>query len=98
MALQRLSSELDRRGNWDDELTGEEAQRLAFARLLLHKPRWVCIDEALDSLEKADRRTILALFDHELAGSGVLSLGRHDLGEGFSRRVVHLIETPEPSP
>jgi putative ATP-binding cassette transporter len=98
VGLQRLSSELDRHGNWDDELTGEDAQRLAFARLLLHKPRWVCIDDALDSLDVADRKTILSLFDHELAGSGVLSLGRHDLGEGFSSRVVHMIETPAPTP
>ena len=98
VALQRLSAGLDRSANWDSELTGDEAQRLAFARLLLHKPRWVCIDDALDSLDEADRTTILALFDHELAGSGVLSLGRRDLGEGFSTRVVHMIETPEPAP
>ncbi len=97
VALQRLAPALDRRANWDAELTGEEAQRLAFARLLLHKPRWICIDNALDSLDEADRRTILALFDKELAGSGVISFGHRDLDEGFSARIVRLIKMPEKS-
>jgi putative ATP-binding cassette transporter len=95
VALDRLSSDLDRYANWDNELTADEAQRLAFARLLLHKPRWVCIDEALDSVEEADRRTVLALFDDELAGAGVISIGHRDLREGFSTRVLHLLRMPE---
>jgi putative ATP-binding cassette transporter len=95
VALGRLASALDRSANWDSELTGEEAQRLAFARLLLHKPRWICIDEALDSLDQADRNTILALFDDELAGAGVISLAHRDLREGFSSRILHLIKMAE---
>jgi putative ATP-binding cassette transporter len=93
--LGRLSSELDRDANWDSELTSEESQRLAFARLLLHKPRWICIDDALDSLDEADRKTILTIFEKELVEAGVISLGRRDLSEGFSTRVVHLIKAPE---
>ena len=77
--------ELDRSANWDSELTSEEAQRLAFARLLLHKPRWVCIDEALDSLEEADRAAILAhLRRRACRDAAVISLGHRDLREGFS--------------
>jgi vitamin B12/bleomycin/antimicrobial peptide transport system ATP-binding/permease protein len=71
-------------------------QRLAFARLLLHKPSWVCVDEALDSLEQDVRETLLTIFDNELAGACVLSLGRRDLREGFSTRSLRLIKTPEP--
>jgi vitamin B12/bleomycin/antimicrobial peptide transport system ATP-binding/permease protein len=93
--LSRLSSELDRDANWDSELTSEESQRLAFARLLLHKPRWICIDDALDSLDEADRKTILTIFEKELVEAGVISLGRRDLSEGFSTRVVHLVKAPE---
>ena len=80
--MERITSEQrDAISSVPDELTGEDAQRLAFARLLLHKPRWVCIDDALDSLDMADRKTILALFDGALKGSGVLSLGRGRLVE-----------------
>jgi putative ATP-binding cassette transporter len=95
VALERLSSALDRRANWDNELTSDEAQRLAFARLLLHKPRWICIDQALDSLDEADRKTILALFDDELAQAGVINLGHRDLREGFSTHMLRLIKMPE---
>ena len=97
VGLGRLSKELDRSANWDSELTSEEAQRLAFARLLLRKPRWVCIDNALDALEEADRGAILALFDNELAKSGVISFARRDPREGFTSSVVHLVKMPEKS-
>ena len=85
--------ELDRSAEQDaNELASDELQRLAFARLLLHKPGWACIDEAMDSLDDADRKTILALFDNELAETGVITLGRRDLRDGFSSRVLHLID------
>jgi putative ATP-binding cassette transporter len=90
-----LSSALDRSANWDNELTGDEAQRLAFARLLLHKPRWICIDQALDSLDEGDCKIILALFDNELAQAGVINLGHRDLSEGFSTHRLRLIKMPE---
>lgn len=93
--LAQLSGGLDRNANWEAELTSEEAQRLAFARLLLHKPRWACIGDALDSLDKADRAAILGIFDDELAGTGVISLGHRDLREGFSARILHLVKLPE---
>jgi putative ATP-binding cassette transporter len=95
VALGRLSSQLDRSANWDNELTNDEAQRLAFARLLLHKPRWICIDEALDSLDEADRKTILTIFDKELAEAGVITLGHRDLRDGFSTRILHLNKMSE---
>jgi putative ATP-binding cassette transporter len=38
--LAHLSPDLDRVARWDRELIGEEQHKLAFARLLLHKPRW----------------------------------------------------------
>ena len=88
--LAHLSSELDRNANWDNELTREEAQRLAFARLVLHKPRWVCVDQALDALSEADRRKILAMFNAELAAAAVVSFGDVDICQGFSTRTLHL--------
>jgi putative ATP-binding cassette transporter len=96
VALRQLSSELERSANWDNELTTDEAQRLAFARLLLHKPRWVCIDDALDALNKTDREAILSIFDNELAGAAVVSFGASDLREGFSARVLRLTKILEP--
>jgi vitamin B12/bleomycin/antimicrobial peptide transport system ATP-binding/permease protein len=49
--LGNLSLGLDRIARWDRETTDEEQQKLTFARLLLHKPRWVLLDEAIDHLD-----------------------------------------------
>jgi vitamin B12/bleomycin/antimicrobial peptide transport system ATP-binding/permease protein len=95
VGLGHLSSQLDRNANWDNELAGDELQRLAFARLLLHRPGWICVNEAVDSLDESDRKEILTIFDKELAGATVISLGRRDLRDGFSTRVVHLVKVPE---
>ena len=88
--LPHLSAQLDRRANWDSELGDDELQRVGFARLLLHKPRWVCIDQALDALGEVDRGTILAIFDKELQGASVINLDRRDPSEGFSKRILRL--------
>jgi putative ATP-binding cassette transporter len=96
VGLARLSSELDRETNWDNELTSDEAQRVAFARLLLHKPRWVCVDRALDALSDPDRKRVVRIFDHELAGAAIVTFGDVDMCGGFSTRALHLIGAPEP--
>jgi vitamin B12/bleomycin/antimicrobial peptide transport system ATP-binding/permease protein len=93
--LTRLASELDRNANWDNELTSDEAQRLAFARLLLHKPRWVCVDQAIDALSEAERKKTLTIFDHELRETAVVSFSDIDLCVGFSTRTLHLVEALE---
>ena len=90
VGLPQLSAQLDRQANWDSELGDDELQRVGFARLLLHKPRWVCIDQALDALEAVDRVTILEIFDKELQGASVISLDRRDPSEGFSKRTLRL--------
>ena len=42
---------LDREERWDKDLP-QEQQRLAFARLVLHRPRWVILDDALSALDE----------------------------------------------
>ena len=41
MELAHLSPDLDRDARWERELPPEDQHKLAFARLLLHKPRWI---------------------------------------------------------
>ena len=95
VGLAHLATELDRSANWDSELASDELQRLAFARLLLHRPNWVCVNEAADSLDESEREKILTIFDKELAGAAVISIGHRDPREGFSTRILHLIKDPQ---
>ena len=66
--LNRLSSSLDRIARWDRELTDDEQQCLVFTRLLLHKPRWVVIDEVLDALDDDARERVISLFKDRAQG------------------------------
>ena len=93
--LKQLSSSLDRESRWDRELSDDDQQCLVFARLPLHKPRWVVIDQALDGLEDDARERILAVFKNVLADTAVVDIGRRRAGDHFFTRVVHLIKDPK---
>ena len=49
--LGRLASDLDLVRDWSDELSLGEQQRLAFARVLINKPRLAIFDEATSALD-----------------------------------------------
>jgi vitamin B12/bleomycin/antimicrobial peptide transport system ATP-binding/permease protein len=94
--LGRLIAALDREERWDKTLSLEEQQRLAFARLLLHAPLWVLIDDAMGALVAEHRRLVLSLFECELAGTAVVGVDRSRPSEGFYTRVLHVARMPGP--
>jgi putative ATP-binding cassette transporter len=67
--------DLDRRSRWDQELTDPEQQMLAFARLRLHEPSWVVIDEALEAIGPEAREAVFDLLAKELSHTAVLCIG-----------------------
>jgi putative ATP-binding cassette transporter len=56
--LPQLADQLDRADAWSQKLSGGEQQRLAFARVLLKKPRWVFADEATSALDETAEATL----------------------------------------
>jgi vitamin B12/bleomycin/antimicrobial peptide transport system ATP-binding/permease protein len=88
VGLGHLLPSLDREERWDKGLSLEEQQRLAFARLLLHGPRWVLLDDALGALEEEQRQFMLSIFEHELADTAVVSIGRGTAANGFYDRTL----------
>jgi len=94
VGLEHLEPLLDTVDRWDRELTDDEKQRLAFARVFLQKPIWVVVHDALDVLEPESRKRIRALFAGEFADLGVLNIG-HDQPEGeFYVRKLGLVMDP----
>jgi vitamin B12/bleomycin/antimicrobial peptide transport system ATP-binding/permease protein len=89
VGLGHLVPTLDHEQRWDKELPVEEQQRLAFARLLLHQPRWVLIDDAMGALDEEHRQLMLSIFEHELADAAVISIGRSPVHDGFYSRILH---------
>jgi putative ATP-binding cassette transporter len=94
LGLARLLPQLDDARRWDHVLNEDEQQAVVFARLLLHRPRWILVDEALDSMDVDTRHRIADLFARELARSGLIYIGRADPKDGFFSRVLHLVNDP----
>ncbi len=95
MELTHLAPRLDRIARWERELSREDQQKLAFARLLLHKPRWIVLDEALDHLDENTRGLVLDVFGQELIDAAIINIGQADTVGGFFKRILHLVQDPE---
>ena len=93
-SLERLSSSLDRIARWERELTDDEQQYLVFARIALHKPHWVVIDEVLDALDDDARDRVISLFDARLKDAAIINIGRPETKHRYFKRVLHLIKDP----
>src|SRR5918993_5286297 len=86
---------LDRRERWDRSLSLGQQQRVAFARVLLHRPKWVFMDEATSALDEENQTSMLGLFEKELKGASVLSIGHRPGLEEFHSRTLHIRKTKE---
>jgi putative ATP-binding cassette transporter len=79
----------------DKSLSLGQQQLIGFARLLLHRPDWVFLDEATSALDEVSQRRAMSIFDDELAGAAVLSIGHRPGLETFHTRLLHLVRNPE---
>jgi putative ATP-binding cassette transporter len=93
--LQEFVDALDRDERWDKTLSLGQQQRIAFARILLHRPKWVFMDEATSALDDENQAAMLSLFDEEMAGTSALSIGHRPGLEEFHTRTLHIRKTDE---
>jgi putative ATP-binding cassette transporter len=94
LRLKRLTPMLDTARRWERELSEEEQQRLAFARLVLQSPRWVLIDEMLDQLDDDTLARVMEIFTKDMPQMGVIHIGRGEHRKHLYSRVLHLINDP----
>ncbi|HEX4202168.1 MAG TPA: hypothetical protein VHY59_11660, partial [Chthoniobacterales bacterium] len=66
-----------------------------FARIMLHKPRWVVIDRALDALDDDAHTLVIGLFNDELKDAVIINIGRPETErKHFFTHVLRLIKDP----
>jgi putative ATP-binding cassette transporter len=92
--LARLAPALDREDRWDRQLALDEQQRLAFARLLLHAPRWVFLDDAFGALGEEHRELVTSILKREFGHAAVVRFGRDRAPDGIWDRILHVIVHP----
>ncbi|MBP0465249.1 ABC transporter ATP-binding protein/permease [Roseomonas sp. PWR1] len=87
--LDSLSERMDEARDWDRDLGIAELQRIAFARILLHRPRWILLGDTTTALEASDADAMIDLLARELPQAGLLVMGRHPgAADRFTRRLT----------
>jgi len=95
LGLGHLAPDLRRAALWDQELAYEEQLGLAFARLLLHKPDCVIVDEAIEALPPEMRDIVFDVLAKEGASISLLAIGGPRAEDSRYTRVLRLIFNPE---
>jgi vitamin B12/bleomycin/antimicrobial peptide transport system ATP-binding/permease protein len=86
--LPDLAGRLDEAHHWAQRLSVGEQQRIAFARVLLHRPHWVFLDEATSSLDEESEAHLYRLLQERMPQAAVVSIGhRRWLAAFHSRRL-----------
>lgn len=75
---------------WQQKLSGGEQQRLAFARVLLHKPDFVFLDEATSALDLKTERMMYTALIEQLPNSAVISIAHKASLSAFHDHVLDL--------
>jgi putative ATP-binding cassette transporter len=73
--LQDLIGAIDKTEDWSQVLSLGEQQRLAFSRLMLHKPDYIFLDEATASLDEDSEAALYGLLRRKLPHAAVTSVG-----------------------
>ncbi|MBV8913177.1 MAG: ABC transporter ATP-binding protein/permease [Acetobacteraceae bacterium] len=91
--LLQFADRLDETQRWDKLLSGGEQQRVGFARLLIARPDIVIMDEATSALDVDCQEKMMRLFDAELRGVTLISVGHRPELAAYHTRHITLIKT-----
>lgn len=95
--LPHLCDRLDVEDAWGQKLSGGEQQRLAVARALLQRPRWVFADEATSALDEATEAVLYQRLRDlvRATGGGVVSIAHRPAVAAYHQRQWVLTPQPE---
>ncbi len=90
VGLGHLKEKIEEDAPWDQTLSGGEKQRLAFARLLLHRPDIIVFDEATSALDASSQDKMMKLVNEELKDATIVSVAHREELEAFHSRKITL--------
>jgi putative ATP-binding cassette transporter len=86
VGLAWLSPRLDEEAHWNRILSLGEQQRLALARALLQRPRYLFLDEATASLDEEAEAALYRLLQDRFPDITIVSIGHRSTLAAFHRR------------
>jgi len=90
VGLAHLVDRLEEEAPWDQTLSGGEKQRLAFARIFLHNPDIIVLDEATAALDPESQDKLMALLSKQPDETALVSVGHRPELEAFHNRKIVL--------
>ncbi len=90
VGLDDLKDQLNAEDNWAGALSREQQQRLGVVRLLLQKPKWILLQEAMDSLDSSWEMRMLRLIAQRLPDAAIMTITNEPMAEGFHQRRIIL--------
>jgi putative ATP-binding cassette transporter len=89
VGLGHLKDRIEEEQPWDQTLSGGEKQRLTVARVLLHRPDVIVLDEATAALDPKSQDDLMRLLSEEMEGLTIVSVGhRPELEQFHSRKLT----------
>lgn len=89
--LEERVQSLTQVGRWQQILSGGEQQRLAMARVLLHRPEIIFLDEATSALDPLTETTLYQALIKQLPDSTLISVAHRKELEQFHQHVLTLV-------
>ncbi|MCQ9121709.1 ABC transporter ATP-binding protein [Rodentibacter pneumotropicus] len=93
--LGHLVERLEQTQDWTRILSLGEQQRLAFARLLLHKPKVAFLDEASASMDEGLEDAMYRLLKDELPAMTLISVGHRSTLKAFHQQQLNILSKGE---
>jgi putative ATP-binding cassette transporter len=87
---------LDESGHWARVLSPGEQQRLAAARVLLHKPDYLFLEEATSALDAANEARLYHLFTERLPKAAIVSVAHRESLAAFHEETLEVERAGEP--
>ncbi|SCM81537.1 ABC transporter domain protein [uncultured Sporomusa sp.] len=88
--LAALLPRLDIETDWSKNLSPGELQRLSLARAILHRPKWIFLDETTACIDAAMEAEIYQILKEKLPDAAVISIGHRDTLTSYHRKILKL--------
>lgn len=83
---------------WAEQLSPGEQQRVAFARVLLHSPDWVFLDESTSMLDAQNEALMYGLIKQYLPDCTIISVGHRESLAAYHDQIVNMANYRVPAP
>jgi putative ATP-binding cassette transporter len=93
--LEEYVARLDEDARWNEALPEGIMEQMGFARILLHRPAWIFLDEATSSLDDETQAAVLSGLRSELPNSAVLTFSARSGLEAFHDWTLTLTKSEE---